>query len=303
MGAETSIAWTDHTFNPWIGCTKVSEGCRNCYAAARDKRWGHDHWGPRALRQVTSASNWREPLRWNKQAQEEGRRHRVFCASLADVFDVEAPEGAREWLWEIIRVTPMLDWQLLTKRPGRVAALLPWVSGAAAKWSRQPWPNVWIGTSVEDQAAADLRIPPLLRVPAAVLFLSGEPLLGPVDLAKHLRCCRDHNRDGDCDRHPRGCPRIHWVIVGGESGAGARPMRLEWAQSLVEQCAAAKVACFVKQMGSRPTFNRFTEGCDTPACNCGGASPRHQLPMKLADSKGGDPAEWPESLRVREFPR
>jgi protein gp37 len=306
VGSETSIAWTDHTFNPWIGCTKVSAGCANCYASALDKRWGHASWGPGAPRRVTSASNWREPIAWNKAAAAEGRRARVFCASLADVFDVEAPEGALSWLWALIRETPHLDWQLLTKRPERVAALLPW--GA-----RQPWANVWIGTSVENQAAADERIPHLLRVPAAVRFLSCEPLLEAVDLSLWLP---SHGYVGTRGGQDDFDSPIDWIIIGGESGPGARPMRLEWARRIVEQCRAVGTACFVKQLGVEPRVNyyddltreffeeRNLEWPDPIGWSERDGQPRLDAVVSLRSPsrKGGEIEDWPEDLRVREFP-
>lgn len=229
MGETTKISWTDHTFNPWIGCTKVSAGCANCYAEALDGRWGHDSWGPGKPRRRTSASNWNEPIKWNAKAKAAGRRARVFCASLADVFDAEAPEGALEDLWTLIRLTPSLDWLLLTKRPERIRASLPKDWGAG-------YPNVWLGTSVENQAAADERIPVLLGVPARVRFLSCEPLLGPVSIQEaHTRV--------------EGGLGIHWAIVGGESGPGFRPMSPVWARNLRDECGRLGVAFFYKQDG------------------------------------------------------
>jgi protein gp37 len=296
MGSETKIQWTDHTFNPWVGCTKVSEGCRNCYAEAQNKHWRSGrNWGPGAPRQRTTAANWREPLKWNALAEKEGRQHRVFCASLADVFDSEAPEGARADLFELIRSTPRLDWQLLTKRPQNIPAMLPsgWGEG-------DPWPNVWLGTSVEDQRAADERIGHLIRVPAAVRFLSCEPLLGPVDLKGKLV---QWERDGSTFFHPvpRSTARrlLDWVIVGGESGAKnvARRFDLAWASSLIGQCRAAGVPVFMKQLGDNAGEMRR---CDTPACNCGR---EHWQTFTVGTRKGGDVDEWPTWARVREFPR
>lgn len=125
MGFNSSIEWTTHTFNPWWGCTKVSDGCKFCYAETLSKRYGHSVWGPGKARRLMSDNHWQEPVKWNKQAQEQGTRYRVFCASMADVFDEQAPEGQLDRLWELIRVTPYLDWQLLTKRPQRICASLP----------------------------------------------------------------------------------------------------------------------------------------------------------------------------------
>jgi len=285
MGADTKIQWCDHTFNPWIGCTRVSPGCQHCYAEAQNVRWrGGSNWGPGAPRQVTSAANWQQPLKWNREAVAAGERRRVFCASLADIFDAEAPEGGRDWLFEMIRATPALDWLLLTKRPERIRECLP------ADWGGG-YPNVWLGTTVEDQRRAEERIPALLSVPARVRFLSCEPLLEEVDLRGTL---------------PMG---IDWVIIGGESGHGARPFKLNWARDLIEQCQLSEndAAPFVKQLGCRP----MSAGrCDIAACNCGTdwetlriTSHDQPFPLALDRAHGGDPAEWPADLRVREFPK
>lgn len=254
MGEASSIEWTDATFNPWIGCTKVSEGCANCYAETMDKyRFSQlaafgktSHWGPSAPRHETSATLWDQPLRWDRKARAEGKRVRVFCASLADVFDEEAPKGALDRLWALIRATPSLDWQLLTKRPERILRSLP------PDWGRG-YANVWLGTSVENQRRADERIPLLVEVPARVRFLSCEPLLGPLDLVATsaggvLGECMDCGSTGSCD----GCDglgAISWVIAGGESGPGARRMSPEWALDLRDQSAEFETAFFFKQWG------------------------------------------------------
>ncbi len=221
---KTKIEWCDFTMNPWIGCSKVSPGCANCYAEALNHRWGHSNWGPGVPRRVTSPSYWQQPLKWNRAAEKAGERHRVFCGSLCDVMDSEAPIGARSWLLALIEATPHLDWLLLTKRPELWA------------YSRLP-PNVWVGVTVENQEQADKRIPLLMRIPARVKFLSMEPLLGFVDLHRWLGTAyQDH--------------RFHWCIVGGESGPKARPMHPDWARSLHDQCAAAGVAFLFKQWGN-----------------------------------------------------
>lgn len=220
MVENSAIEWTDHTFNPWVGCTKVSPACEHCYAEGWAKRTGQEHlWA--GERRQTSEPNWKEPLRWNRKAEGAGVRHRVFCASLADVFDNQAQEQWRFSLWSLVCDTPNLDWQLLTKRPQNIAKMLP------ATWLNS-WPHVWLGTTVENQEEADRRIPHLRAAPARVRFLSVEPMLGPVR----------PELDG-----------IHWVICGGESGPGARPMDPNWARSLRDQCQAAGVPFFMKQMG------------------------------------------------------
>lgn len=223
MGQNSSIEWTDHTFNPWWGCTKVSPGCKSCYAETWANRYGHDIWGPRKRRRTFSESHWQEPLKWHRHASEQGRRMRVFCASMADVFeDNRSIEGERERLWQIIDETPMLDWLLLTKRPENMRKFARWKDG---------WPmNVWAMTSVENQDEAERRIPALLQVPAIILGLSVEPLLGKVDLSPWISA-------------------IDWVIVGGESGSSARPMDPAWVRNLRDQCQDAKTAFFFKQWG------------------------------------------------------
>ena len=243
---NSKIEWTHHTFNPWLGCTKVSDGCKNCYAEAlMDKRMGRVKWGPQGTRQRTSEAYWKKPLAWNKKLDGTGRRERVFCASLADVFE----DNPQVWDWrfdlfELIDATPNLDWLLLTKRPKELTRFLP---GAWLNMFRIAMPdNVWIGTSVENQEQADKRIPKLLDVPAKVRFLSCEPLLGPVDLSGYL----NPYFAADDPRHYPHRNGIDWVIVGGESGPDARPMHPDWARSLRDQCQGAGVAFFMKQMGS-----------------------------------------------------
>lgn len=262
MAENSNIEWTDHTFNPWIGCTKVSPGCDHCYAETWDARGlqqQESRWGPHASRTRTSAANWRKPLAWNRAAEKAGKRARVFCASLADVFDNHAsirPVWRRD-LWALIRATPNLDWMLLTKRPGNIKNMLPHVY-SGPEWG-DGWPNVWLGTTAENQTEADRRISHLLAVPAAVRFLSCEPLLGPVDLTTiwlrrdGQRMTKLSNSLGDYVQPLRGnfrdSPKIHWIICGGESGPNARPMHPDWARSLRDQCEAAGVAFFFKQWG------------------------------------------------------
>jgi protein gp37 len=280
MAETTGIEWCDHTFNPWIGCTQISPACDHCYAMALvEGRMGRDF----AERRRTSESNWRQPVRWNRRAQADGVRRRVFCASLADVFDNQVPV---EWLLDLldlISITPSLDWLLLTKRPQNIGKRLTAALGAArddghdelARWLEgwieggQAPGHIWLGTTAENQAMADLRIPWLLAAPAAVRFVSAEPLLGSIDL-EHIplppwmaRC--------DCDEHAptlnaftgdiycAGCcegpeattlGRLGLVIPGGESGSHARPTYPDWVRSLRDQCTTAGVAFFFKQWGA-----------------------------------------------------
>ncbi len=227
MGANSSIEWTTHTFNPWWGCTKVSPACDHCYAEALAKRRGFQAWGPGAPIRLLSDAHWREPLKWNAAAIEASERPRVFCASMADVFEGRNEHAQlRERLWRLIDKTPNLDWLLLTKRPNKVNQLAPWGG---------TWPaNVWVGTTVENQEWTDKRLPHLLAVPSVVRFVSAEPLLGPVDLTRYMLAR----------------PRVDWVILGGESGSSARPMQPEWARSVREQCVAADVPLHFKQWGT-----------------------------------------------------
>ena len=297
MAENSKIEWTTHTFNPWRGCTKVSPGCKNCYAESLAGRNPGvlGEWGKEGTRVVAAEAQWREPVRWNREAG--AARARVFCASLADVF--EGPETlpvdfsqpaatgeqgiqcvpplmnyplafARSRLFQLIDDTPNLDWLLLTKRPENVVPLY----GAWLHWTRVArhtryghwlWPrNVWLGASVENQDWANIRLPILSRIPAYLRFVSYEPALGPVDLREWLA--------------PPGSDRgVNWVIVGGESGGGARPFDPQWARVVVDQCQDAGVPVFVKQMGANPV----------------GLSVR---------GKGGDPDQMPPELRVRQFP-
>lgn len=298
MGANSKIEWTHHTFNPWTGCTKVSAGCANCYAESWSKRSGVVKWGPGGTRRKTSASNWQQPLKWNREAEQAGERRRVFCASLADVF--EDREELREWreeLWDLISECSNLDWLLLTKRPENIGRMMGWFDEDMPS-------HVWLGTSVENQDAADMRIPHLLRAPAAVHFLSCEPLLGPVNLAKPYGKWHEELVQ----------PGIDWVIVGGESGHGARLCDVKDVYAIVRQCHEANVACFVKQLGARPWIDRNHPECNQQLPSGATEADKvrfaeglgeyldHCYTFDLKDKKGGDWSEWPADLRVRQFP-
>lgn len=301
----TKIQWTStvhpdgtitpgYSFNPWRGCTKVSEGCANCYAETMSGRNPRvlGEWGPDGTRVVAAEAQWRLPVKWDAEARKDGRRRRVFCASLADVF--EGPEtmpahtdygsagpdttavprlvhddvaAARERLFQLIDATPMLDWLLLTKRPQNVVPLYgTWLHFTRALQHRRPlWPdNLWVGTSVENQARAEERLPALCAIPAKVRFVSFEPLLESVDPRPWLG----------------GPGGVHWAIVGGESGPHARPFDPDWARYLLDMCHDDGVAFFMKQLGE-----------NVP----GGPA------LKLRN-KGGDLDDIPPELRVREFP-
>lgn len=236
MGTKTAIEWTDHTFNPWIECTRVSEGCRNCYAEKLATTRMGRKWGPGAERRRTSEANWKEPVRWAKEARRFGRRDKVFCASLADVFDFEAHIEARRDLWKLIGDTcDSLDWQLLTKRPDRITSVM---CDDGLNLGFFELAHCWLGTSVEDQKNA-WRIKALCENDAAVKFISAEPLIGPLEIETALKVFG-----------------VDWLICGGESGAQARIMKPEWARSLRDQCAGAGVAFFMKQ-GSKTNWKDF----------------------------------------------
>lgn len=241
MSDQTKIEWADSTFNPWEGCQKVGPGCDHCYAEARNARFSGGtaiNWGPGAPRRRTSVSNWNKPLAWNKAHAEffekHGRRQRVFCASLSDVFDNAVDPQWREDLFALINATPNLDWLLLTKRIGNVPAMASIIPG----WLPD---NVWLGISVVNQTEADRDIPKLLEVPARVRFLSMEPLLGPVDIQSAINHMPWRIGGGDAE--------LHWVIVGGESGPHARAMHPHWVRDLRDQCQAADVPFLFKQWG------------------------------------------------------
>jgi len=292
MSENSKIEWTDHTFNPWEGCQKVGPGCDHCYAEARNARFSGGqaiNWGPGAPRRRTSEANWRKPLAWNaahdKFFAEHGRRQRVFCASLADVFDNAVSAQWRFNLLRLITETPNLDWLLLTKRIGNAAEMLEQAMRAITHqregWADNYLPNVWIGATVVNQAEADRDIPKLLAAPARVRFLSMEPLLGPVTIRQYLMAGKHPGRCAACGKGhgftrcpnyggvaqkregPDGCDgfvredfALDWIIVGGESGPGARPMHPDWAAGLRDQCAAAGVPFLFKQWGEHAPNDR-----------------------------------------------
>lgn len=296
MGAKTEIGWTDATWNPWHGCHKVSAGCKNCYMFSDKARYGQD---PNKV--VRSKTTFQEPLKWK-----EGRR--IFTCSWSDWFIEEADEW-RDEAYDVIRATPWHTYQVLTKRIERATGRMP----------DPPLPNLWLGTSVEDQATANVRIPLLLRTSAAIRFVSYEPALGPVSFkfmrVKCLRCpsmpefysdnpmgsfrsgspCKDDARRSvwcaACGWMYDEISLLNWMIVGGESGPNARQFDVRWARSVRDQCAAAGVPCFVKQYGAKPW-----DGGD------GDLTPSAGNLIFLKDRKGADPSEWPEPF-PQEFPR
>jgi protein gp37 len=232
MGQDSKIEWTHHTFNPWWGCVKVSPGCVHCYAETFAKRTGNAVWGTESPRRFFGEKHWNEPRKWNATAQSEGQRKRVFCASMADVFeDREDLRDERQKLLHLIDETPWLDWLLLTKRPQNIARLMDDAMNGnfdRLRTFRDHMPNVWLGTTAEDQERYDERMPWLLQIESTVRFVSAEPLLGPIVM--------------------NGAPRPDWIIVGGESGGKARPMERAWVESLRDQCDE-RTAFFFKQWG------------------------------------------------------
>lgn len=241
MAENSKIAWTTHTFNPWIGCQKVSPGCDGCYAEAlMDHRYHKVQWGPHGERKRTSESYWKQPVRWAKAVRESGVlfRPRVFCASLADVFDNQVPREWRGDLWDTIYATRELDWLILTKRPENIRSMLPTSWGGG-------WTNVWLGVTAEDQAHFDRRWNILSKIPAAVRFVSYEPAIGPLS---------DISADD-------GVTAPDWLICGGESGANWRPMDLSWARTAQGLCEIHGTKFFMKQLAGR---NPLKEIADFP---------------------------------------
>ena len=227
VAQHSRIEWTDHTFNPWTGCTNVSPGCDNCYAEAWSKRSGHVRWGKHPRRRTT-ADYWKAPPIWNGRHPaffaQHGRRQRVFCASLADVFDNKVPKQWRLDLFALIRDCPDLDWLLLTKRPQNVAKMLPidWEYG---------YSNVWLGMTAEDQTRFDQRWRYMAAIPAVVRFVSYEPAIGPLRIGATANAVPD------------------WLICGGESGPRARPMSKRWVRDVLADCRRLNIAPFFKQWG------------------------------------------------------
>lgn len=258
MAENSKIAWTNHTYNPWVGCTRVSPGCQNCYAEQlMDRRYHRVKWGPRNPRARTKT--WRDVVRWNAEAAASGSRPRVFCASLADWLDEEVDAAWRADLFALIEKCHHLDWLMLTKRPENALGMMP------RSWVELPLPHVWFGVTAEDQAYWDLRVNEMVPVPAALKWVSYEPSLGPLE-----------NFGDDSG--------VNWLIIGGESeqGSPAREFKIEWAEQAIELCRVNSVVPFVKQLGGNATYQG--------------------KPYPTKDRAGADQSEWPESIRVREFP-
>ena len=328
----TSIEWTDATWNPVRGCGRVSRGCEHCYAEGVARRFagaGQPYEGlVRLDREGKPKAQWNgtvrfvpehlaDPMRWRKP-------RRVFVNSMSDLFHESLSFDQIAAVFGVMAASPRHTFQVLTKRPERAREFFTWIASNDRCWRPDevaqlaarahvgdvvlhpikgtlrewPWPlpNVWLGVSVEDQATADERIPVLLTLPAAVRWVSYEPALGPVDFSRvkvpdapsppfHATALHAFRGFGAC---------LDWIVVGGESGPGARPFDVAWARSTIEQCRAAGVPVFVKQLGACPV--RTFGSLDAP----GIYAPEH---VRLRHHKGGDMSEWPEDLRVREFSR
>lgn len=324
---NTTIAWTDHTFNPWRGCEKVSPGCAHCYAETMSKRNPKvlGEWGPTGKRVLASDAAWKEVERWNRKAREPvavnyGQtddlgnpamafyRPLVFCASMADWLDPRVPVEWLARLLDLIRRTSNLDWLLLTKRPEQWRPRLYdciWreegldpdydsheyetktvLGGLIDSWLHgAPPTNVWFGVSAEDQQRWDERVPILLSIPARVRFVSVEPMLEAIRMFDVDGVVSQRMQEQNPRETLWPADLIDWVIFGGESGPRARPCNVDWIRGGVRQCRDAGVKAFVKQVGARP----YGEGFGL-------------IPSPRRDHKGGDMAEWPEDLRVREWP-
>lgn len=317
MSTTTSIEWCDRTWNPTRGCARVSSGCEHCFAERQAHRFSADgqpyegltvlgKHGPRWTGRARFVPEMLDaPLRWKKP-------QRVFVNSMSDLFHEHITNEQIAAVFGVMAAAPQHTFQVLTKRPQRMLAWFKWLRAWAERektWpgnscckqaaqmhtgrvarifcvptpDEWPLPNVWLGVSVENQQRADERIPLLRRSPAAVHFVSAEPLLGPVTFDDRWLEWLPLGPDENNEAHL--LPPLRWVIVGGESGPGARRCEVSWIRDIVAQCNAAGVACFVKQLGARPWANRVDEH-----------------PGRLADRKGGDMEEWPNDLRVREFP-
>jgi protein gp37 len=279
MGSVTGIQWCDHTMNFWWGCGEVTPGCDHCYARVLMTAWGRDF----DTVQRTSRATWTKASAWERQAIGDGRPHRVFTCSMGDFFH-PAADAWRDEAWAVIKATPHLTWQILTKRANRIAGHLP------ADWGADGYPHVWLGTSVESAPEWWRAARFLSAVPAVIRFISYEPAIGPLFATRPGETWTfPHPRTGKPVTVPLVAPEaltaagVDWLIVGGESGSAkdARPLDLAWAREAVRVCQAHGVAVFVKQLGS--VWARATR-------------------THRQDGHGGNAELWPEDLRVREFP-
>jgi protein gp37 len=271
MSEKTGISWTDHTFNPWWGCHKISAECTNCYAETTSERFHPGHWGLNAPRKFFSDKHWNEPLKWDVKAKQEGVRRRVFCASMSDVFETHPREEVgidqikeRRRLWELIQKTPNLDWLLLTKRPENFYLMLPWITRPVNDGGRymdeeqlaevaKPWPNVWLGVTAGVRSSLD-RVVTLRATPSVKRFISCEPLLEHITaedwddvLVANLDPGDSYNDGKDLPPSP-----IDWLIVGDESGPGRRPAQADWVRTARDAAARNGVAFHFKQWAGGP---------------------------------------------------
>jgi protein gp37 len=310
---DKGISWAEYTFNPWWSCEKVSPACQHCYAEAWAKRCGYDVFGAGKPARLLSDHYWNEPYRWDRDAKKLGTRYRVFCGSMCDIFQERDDVNAeREKLWKMIEETPNLTWMLLTKRPENADRII------VPRWSHY-WPrNVWAGVTVENQEQAERRIPYLLRLNAAVRFLSCEPLLGKVELT-YSRFCKTMKwgppnpprwQESNRSREEtfRGevrwllgpdAGKINFIVVGGESGAKARTCNIDGITSIVRQCRSAGIPVHVKQLGENPVGKM---PLNPPVRNLWHTE-ENLYHYEFSDRKAKNMAEWPEDLRVREMPQ
>ena len=270
MGEHTKIAWADSTWNPWIGCTHVGPGCDHCYAETQNtyRKWNGGTWGKAAPRKVTAEQTWRDPLNWEQKARagrvgKDAERWLVFAGDLCDIFDRLGDKDARTRMWELFRRTPHLTWLILTKRPQYISKFLP------ADWG-EGYRNVWLGVTVEKRKKGYPRIEALRRVPAALHFVSCEPLLEglpDIDLTD-----------------------IDWAIVGGESGSQARPFDIEWARAIKKKCQESSTTFFFKQLGNAPFLNGSRFNLE------------HRKPSGSRDSSGVVLENFPVDLQIQNWP-
>jgi protein gp37 len=313
MSDHSQIQWTDATWNPITGCTKVSPGCAHCYIERTPAFRIHGRAFVRGATDLRLHDNRLEqPLHWRKP-------RRVFVNSLSDIFHADVPDAFIDRIFAVMALSQRHTFQILTKRPERLRAYFADPHALSFRWSVEceglgwtltdaairalwPLPNVWLGVSVENQHFADERIPLLLQTPAAIRFISAEPLLAPVDLSRRLRLC---SRSDHMHTIEDGCwNKLDWVIVGGESGPVARPFEVTWARSIVRQCKVAGVACYVKQLGEnvQDAAASRDDMCARETWPAAEVSRDGRWRPLLGASKAGDPAEWPADLRVREYP-
>jgi protein gp37 len=244
MAKITKIEWCDHTWNLVHGCTKISPACSNCYAETISKRYGHKIWGKDSNRLTFGSKYWQQPLSWNKKSLKDGMRRKVFCSSMADIFeDHPTVNQERLKLWPLIKSTEGLDWLLLTKRAENIKWMLP------SDWN-DGYPNVWLGVTAETEEYVSERIPLLQQVNAVVRFVSAEPLLGPINLEPYLNSKVIKLETCDGAISSAYYPAIDWIIAGGESGPKARPTHPDWIRSLRSQCIKSNIPFFFKQWGT-----------------------------------------------------